>query len=168
MSGKKTVLSAFACRNRLRGGGFPTLLRCSRLRTGFANRRFAKGQNLGLNGRSTLDSSDHRPVGRARCGQGYEPVLAPQTINQSAFPRTQHLLWQREKIPERPNQVRALREIRLYVSRTDRCVQRKNTIGEFFNPHVHPTWKRRPTPPLLLKRAIIAPQMGHWEAIFLS
>jgi len=25
----------------------------------------------------------------------------------------------------------------LYVSRTDRRVQCKNAIGEFFNPHVH-------------------------------
>jgi hypothetical protein len=88
-----------------------------------------------LSRRSPLDSSNDWPVGRARCGQGYEPVPAPQTINQSMFPRAQHLLRQREKIPECPNQIRALQEIRLYISRTDRRVQFKNAIGEFFNPH---------------------------------
>jgi len=46
------------------------------------------------------------------------------------------LLGQREKISERPYQVRAFYKIRLYVSRPDWRIQFKNAIGEFFNPHI--------------------------------
>ena len=123
--------------NQLRGSGFPASLCDRRCRTGhgFASRRFAQRQNLGVRRSSPLDPSDDRSVERARYGQGHEPVLAPQTINQSKFPRAQHLLRQREKIPERPNQIYALHKIRFYVSRPDRRVQFKYAAGEFFNPH---------------------------------
>jgi len=151
--------------SRLRGGGFPALFRSSRLRTG---NRFANRQNLCLSRRSPLDSPDDRSVGCARCGQGYEPVLGPQTINQSALPGAQHLLRQREKIAERPHQRRALREIRLYVSRPDRRVHFKNAIGEFFNPHDLANLGKTANSAFALKRAIIAPGTGHWEAVFLS
>ena len=139
------------------------MLRYGWFRTGH---RFPNGHNLCLSRHSPLDSSDDRSVVCTHCGHGREVVLPPQAINQSAFPRTQHLLWQREKISKRPNQIRALHEIRLYVSRPDRRVQFNDAITEFFNPHDLPTWKRRPTPPLLLKRAIIAPLMGQCEVNF--
>ena len=111
-----------------RGGG---------LRTGH---RFPNGHNLCLSRHSPLDSSDDRYVVCTHCGHGHEVIFAPQTINQSALPGAQHLLRQREKIAERPHQRRALREIRLYVSRPDRRVHFKNAIGKFFHPHklAHP------------------------------
>jgi hypothetical protein len=77
------------------------------------------------------------------------------------------LLGQREEISERPNQIRTLREIGLHISGTDRRVQFKNAIGELFNPHVLPTWKRAAHSASSSKAGIIAPRMGHWEAIFL-
>jgi hypothetical protein len=140
------------------------LLACGGIRTG---NRFANRHNLGLSPRSSLNSSDYWSVGRAHCGQGYEPVLAPQTINQSAFPRAQDWLRQREEISECPNQIRALHEIRLYISRTDRRVQFKNAIGEFFNPHDSARLKKAPNFAFAFKAGIIAPEAGHWEAIFL-
>jgi hypothetical protein len=110
--------------------------------------------------RSPLDFSDHRSVGRARRGHGHEPVLAPQAINQSAFPRAQHLLRQRKKIPEGPYQIRALRKIRLYISGPDRRVHFKNAIGEFFNPHSLFHLEKTADAAFALKRAIIAPNSG--------
>jgi hypothetical protein len=104
--------------------------------------RFANRHYLGLGRRTPLNSSDHRSVGCARCGKRHEPVLAPQTINQSTFARAQHLVWQREKISERPYQVCAFYKVRLYISNPDRRVQFKNTIGEFFNPHILPQHKK--------------------------
>jgi hypothetical protein len=59
-----------------------------------------------------------------------------------------------------------LREIRLYVSRPDRRVQLKNAIGEFFNPHDLAHLEKTANSAFPLEWAIIAPGMGHWEAIF--
>lgn len=115
------------------------LLRHGWLRTGY---RFASRQNLCLIRHSPLDSSNDndRPVMCSDRGQRYKFVLAPQAINQSAFARAQHLLRQREKIPERPHQIRALHQIWLQVSRPDGRFQFKHAIGKFFNPHklAHP------------------------------
>ena len=133
------------------------MLRYSRIRTRY---RFANRQNLCMSRRSPLDFSDDRSIGCACRGHGYEPVLAPQAINQSAFPRTQHLLRQREKIPEGPYQIRALHKIRLYISRPDRRVHFKNAIGEFFNPHNLVHLEKTAYAAFALKRAIIAPSSG--------
>jgi len=141
------------------------LLRYGRIRTGY---RFANRQNLGLSRRSPLDFSDDWSVGYARRGHGHEPVLAPQTIDQSTFPRAQHLLRQREKISEGPNQIRALREIRLYKSRPDWRVHFKNAIGKFFNPHDLVHLEKTANAAFALKRAIIAPRTGIGKQIFLS
>ena len=134
------------------------MLRHGRIRTRY---RFANRQNFCMNRWSPLDHSDDRSIGCARCGHGYEPVLAPQAIDQSAFPRAQHLLRQREKIPEGPYQIRALHKIRLYISRPDRRVHFKNAIGEFFNPHkLFHLGKKTAYAGFALKRAIIAPSSG--------
>jgi hypothetical protein len=133
------------------------LLRYRRVRSRY---RFANRQNLCLSWRSPLDFSDDRSVVCARRGHGYKPVLAPQTINQSAFPRAQHLLRQREKIPEGPYQIHALHKIRLYVSRPDRRVHFKNAIGEFFNPHNLFHLEKTAYAAFALERAIIAPSSG--------
>jgi hypothetical protein len=133
------------------------LLRYGRIRTRY---RFTHRQNLGQSRRSPLDFSDDRSIGCARRGHGYEPVLAPQTIDQSAFPRAQHLLRQREKIPEGPYQIRALHKIRLYISGSDRRVHFKNAIGEFFNPHILVHLEKTAYAAFALKRAIIAPSSG--------
>jgi hypothetical protein len=103
---------------------------------GRSRHRFANG-HLRRTWRSPFDSSNDndRPVVGANRGHGYKPVLTPQMIDQSAFPRVQHLLWKGEEISESPYQICALQEIRLYISRPDRRVQFKNAIGEFFNPH---------------------------------
>ena len=122
--------------------------------------RFSNRQNLGQSRRSPLDFSDDRSIGCARRGHRYEPVLAPQAINQSAFPRAQHLLRQREKIPEGPYQISALHKIRLYISRSDRRVHFKNAIGEFFNPHNLVHLEKTAYTASALKRAIIAPNTG--------
>ena len=140
------------------------MLRYGRVRTG---NRSANRQNLGLSRRSPLDFSDDRSVGCARRGHGHEPVLAPQTINQSAFPRAQHLLRQREKIPEGPYQIRALHKIRLYISRPDRRVHFKNAIGKFFNPHDLVHLEKTAYAAFALKRAIIAPRKGIGKQSFL-
>ena len=133
------------------------MFRHGRVRTRY---RFSNRQNLGQSRCSPLDFSDDRSIGRARRGHGYEPVLAPQTINQSAFPRAQHLLRQREKIPEGPHQIRALYKIRLYISGPDRRVHSKNAIGEFFNPHNLVHLEKTAYAAFALKRAIIAPNSG--------
>jgi len=57
-----------------------------------------------------------------------------------------------------------LREIRLYISRTDRRVQFKNAIGEFFNPHDSARLEKAPNFAFAFKAGIIAPEAGHWEA----
>jgi hypothetical protein len=145
-------------------GGFAAWLRCSGL---CSRSRFAKRQHLGLSRRAPLDFSDNRPIVRAHYRHRHEPVLVQQTIDQAELPRAQNLLRQREKISERPNQISALHEIRLYISRTDGRVQFQNAIGKFFNPHVLPTWKKLLNP-TVSKWDIIAPRTGHWEAIFLS
>lgn len=143
------------------------LLRHRWLRTRY---RFASRQNFCLSRYSPLDSSNDndRPVMCSDGGQRYKFVLAPQTVNQSAFARAEHLLRQREKIPERPHQIRALRQIWLQVSRPDGRFQFKHAIGQFFNPHKLVTLGKTAHTALVLKRAIIAPGTGHWEAIFLS
>jgi len=133
------------------------LFRYSRIRNRY---RFANRQNFCLSPRPPLDFSDHRSIGSARRGHRYEPVLAPQTINQSAFPRAQHLLRQREKIPEGPYQIRALHKIRLHISRPDRRVHSKNAIGKFFNPHDLVHLEKTAYAAFALKRAIIAPRTG--------
>ena len=133
------------------------MFRYAGVRTGY---RSANRHNLSLSRRSPLDFSDHRSIGCARRGHRYEPVLAPQTINQSAFPRAQHLLRQREKIPEGPYQIRALHKIRLHISRPDRRVHSKNAIGKFFNPHDLVHLEKTAYAAFALKRAIIAPRTG--------
>ncbi len=75
-------------------------------------------------------------------------------------------MWQRKEIPERPNKIRALREIRLYVSSADRRIQFENAVAKFVDPHVQPTWERRPLRLHFQKWNIIAPKLEHWEAIF--
>ena len=99
--------------NQLRGCGFLASLRDRGGRSGNGFARFANWENFRLHRSSPFDSADDRPVGNVRGGQGDEFVLAPQTIDQSELPRAQHWLRQGEKIPERPNQIRALHEIRL-------------------------------------------------------
>jgi hypothetical protein len=113
-------------------------------------------------------------VGNVGSGEGHEPVLAPQTINQSAFPREQHWLREREKIPERPNQICALQEIRLYVSRPDRRIQFKDAAGEFFNPHDLAHLGKMANFAFALKRALlhlrgdIGKQTFTWEQIIFA
>ena len=158
------MLSAQLCGRCFTAG----LRRSSRVRTGyrFPYRCTPNRYDLGLSRRASLNPSDDRSVGSSCCGKGYEPVLGPKTINQAAFPWVKHLLWQREKISERPNQERTLQKIRLYVTTPGRRVQFNNSIDKFFNPHALP-YLARSVNELFFKGGIIAPQAGHWEAIFL-
>jgi hypothetical protein len=84
---------------------------------------------------SPLDSSDDGLVGRAHRGYGHKFVFAPQTIDQSPFPWAQHLLGQRGEVPENPQQICALSEAGLNISRPDQRINLQNAAGEFFNPH---------------------------------
>ena len=124
------------------------------------NGRFANRENFRLRGGSPFDSSDDRFVGHACDGQGDEFVLAPQTIDQSELPRVQHWLREREEIPERPNQICALHEIRLQVSGPDWRVQFKDAAGEFFNPHDLAHWGKMANFAFPLKRALLHRRWG--------
>ena len=146
----------FARFHNLGGSGFATPVgnfrRCTRC--GFSN-----WQNFGLSWRAPFHSSDDRTLVRARNHASDEPVFITESINQSYFPRTQHLLRQRTKIAKSPHQISALHKIRLNISRSDRRVQLQNAIGKFVNPH-RPVTLNAAKAAAAMKRALLHHRRG--------
>ena len=56
-------------------------------------------------------------------------------IDQLPFSSAQHLLRQRGEVSENPQQIRALFEVGLNISRPDRRINLQDAVGEFFDPH---------------------------------